>query len=224
VTFTDLIVDIAVTATPPDQAVDSAQSQLEQILATLRHDAVAIDDAHPAGGPSAMNRAWRTVFATAPIAEGWRWHAIGATVAALQDVSARDTASPAAVKAFATGTVIADRIAAVLESTTAADRWSHRTVAGLVGAGVAAGLLLNLDEAQLRNTVGLCATQAAGLRAVDESATAVVQVAKVAADAVEAAVLARHGFTSAADSMSGRRGLFALLSPDAAPQGDIGVA
>jgi len=62
----------------------------------------------------------------------------------------------------------------------------------------------------------LCATQAAGLRDVDESESGSAQLAKVAADAVEAAMLARHGFTSAADSLGGRRGLLALLVPDVA--------
>jgi 2-methylcitrate dehydratase PrpD len=224
VTFTDHIVDIALTTTPPDDALVSARSQLEEILAALGHGVVAIDDAHPGGRPSPMNRAWRAVIATAALAQKHRWHAIGVTVVALQDVSEHDGTSAAAATAVATGSVIADRIAAALESTSTADRWSHRAVAGLVGAGVAAGRLLDLDEAQLRNVVGLCATQAAGLHAVDESESANVQLAKTAADAVEAAVLARHGFTSSADGIGGRRGLFALLAPDATWQGDIGAA
>ena len=90
-----------------------------------------------------------------------------------------------------------------------------RGIAGLIGAGVAAARLLDLDEAGVRNVVGLCATQAAGLRAVEGSEAGVVQAAKAAADAVEAATLARHGFTSAADGLGGRRGLFALLAPGA---------
>jgi 2-methylcitrate dehydratase PrpD len=224
VNVTDHIVGLAVTATPPEDAMDSARSQLEEIRAALEHGAVAINEAYPGGQPSAMNRAWRAVIATAATAQRRHWHAIGVTVVALQDVSPGQTASEDAVTAVAVGSVVADQIAAALGSTSAAERWSHRTVAGLIGAGVAAGRLLNLDEAQLRNAVGLCATQAAGLRAVDESESGIVQLAKVAADAVEAAVLARHGFTSSADGIGGRRGLFALLAPDLTWQGDIGAA
>ncbi len=223
-TFTDHIVDIALTATPPDDALVSARSQLEEIRAALGRGVVAIDDAHPGGRPSPMNRAWRAVIATAALAQKNRWHAIGVTVVALQDVSENDVTSAAAATALAAGSAVADRIVAALASTSAADRWSHRAVAGLVGAGVAAGRLLDFDEAQLRNVVGLCATQAAGLHAVDESESAIVQLAKTAADAVEAAVLARHGFTSSADGIGGRRGLFALLAPDATWQRDIGAA
>lgn len=228
-TYTDHIVGLALTATPSEDALASARSQLEEIRAALGHGAVAIGDAHPGGAPSAMNHAWRAVIATAATAQGRHWHAIGVTVVALQDVALQDvstgqTASDDAVTAVAVGSVVADQIAAALGSTSAADRWSHRTVAGLIGAGVAAGRLLNLDEAQLRNVVGLCATQAAGLHAVDESESGIVQLAKVAADAVEAAVLARHGFSSSADGIGGRRGLFALLAPDHTWRGDIGAA
>lgn len=223
-TFTDHIVGLALTATPSEDALATARSQLEETRAALGHGAVAIDDAHPGGAPSAMNHAWRAVIATAATAQSRHWHAIGVTVVALQDVSTGQTASDDAVTAVAVGSVVADQIAAALGSTSAADRWSHRTVAGLIGAGVAAGRLLNLDESQLRNVVGLCATQAAGLHAVDESESGIAQLAKVAADAVEAAVLARHGFTSSADGIGGRRGLFALLAPDHTWHGDIGAA
>ena len=223
-TFTDHIVDIAATATPAEDALAVARNHLEEILAALEHGDEAIVDAHPGGQPTAMNSAWRAVFVTAPLAHRRRWHAIGVTVVALQSISTHDIPSAAAVNAVAVGSVVADRIAAVLESTSATHGWSHRTVAGLIGAGVAAGRMLNLDEAQLRNAVGLCATQAAGLHAVDESESAIVQLAKVAADAVEAAMLARHGFTSSADGLGGRRGLFALLSPGGTWQDHIGAA
>jgi len=49
-----------------------------------------------------------------------------------------------------------------------------------------------------------------------------VQAAKAAADAVEAVTLVRHGFTSSADGLGGRRGLFALLAPGVTPRPDFG--
>jgi MmgE/PrpD N-terminal domain len=213
-TFTDHIIDI-ITTTPVERELAAARSQLEALLEALRQDAWPQADAHPGGSPTAMNRAWRIAMETASAAQGGRWHAVGVTAVALQDISTRDVTEPA-VSAVAAGCAVADEVAAVLASSTAADRWSHRSVAGLLGAGAAAGRLLELDDARLRNVVGLCATQAAGLRDVDESESGIVQIAKVAADAVEAAMLARHGFTSSADGLSGRRGLLALLVPDAA--------
>ncbi len=213
-TFTDHIIGI-ITTTPAERELVAARSHLEALRGALRGDDWPLANAHPGGSPTAMNRAWRIAVQTESAAQGWRWHAIGVTAVALQDVPA-DTVAEEAVSAVAAGCAVADEIAAVLGSSDAADRWSHRSIAGLLGAGAAAGRLLELDDARLRNVVGLCATQAAGLRDVDESDSGSVQLAKVAADAVEAAMLARHGFTSAADSLSGRRGLLALLVPDVA--------
>ena len=85
------------------------------------------------------------------------------------------------------------------------------TVAAGIGAGLAAGVMLGLPEDQLRNALGVCATQAAGLRAAAGTDAGPLQAGKAAFNAVEAALLARAGFTGAAEPLDGRRGLFALF-------------
>lgn len=89
--------------------------------------------------------------------------------------------------------------------------WSSGTVAAAVGAGVTSGLLLGLSEPQLRAAVGICATQAAGLRAAAGTDAFPLQVGKAAFNGVEAALLARAGLTAPAEPLDGRRGLFALF-------------
>jgi len=89
--------------------------------------------------------------------------------------------------------------------------WSVPTVAAGVGAGLAAGVMLGLPEDQLRNALGVCATQAAGLSAVAGTDAGPLQAGKAAFNAVEAALLARAGFTGSAEPLDGRRGLFALF-------------
>jgi 2-methylcitrate dehydratase PrpD len=89
--------------------------------------------------------------------------------------------------------------------------WSVPTVAAGIGAGLAAGLMLGLPEDQLRNALGVCATQAAGLRAAAGTDAGPLQAGKAAFNAVEAALLAREGFTGPAEPLDGRRGLFALF-------------
>ena len=84
-------------------------------------------------------------------------------------------------------------------------------VAAGVGAGLAAGVMLGLPEAELRNALSLCATQAAGLRAAAGTDAGPLQAGKAAFNAVEAALLARAGFTGATEPLDGRRGLFALF-------------
>jgi len=91
--------------------------------------------------------------------------------------------------------------------------WSIPVVSTAIGAGLAAGLMLGLPESQLRNALGICATQAAGLRAADGTDAGPLQAGKAAFNAVEAALLARAGFTGPAEPLDGRRGLFALFRP-----------
>jgi 2-methylcitrate dehydratase PrpD len=91
------------------------------------------------------------------------------------------------------------------------DGWSVPDVSAAIGAGLAAGVMLGLLEDRLRNALGICATQAAGLRAAAGTDAGPVQAGKAAFNAVEAALLARAGFTGPADPLDGRRGLFALF-------------
>jgi hypothetical protein len=90
--------------------------------------------------------------------------------------------------------------------------WSVPVVSAGIGAALAAGLMLGLEEAQLRSALGICATQAAGLRAAAGTDAAPLQAGKAAFNAVEAVQLARLGFTSSREPLDGRRALFPLLS------------
>ena len=90
--------------------------------------------------------------------------------------------------------------------------WSSGTVGAAIGASVTAGLLLGLTQPQLRSALGICATQAAGLVAAEATPAFALQVGKAAFNGVEAALLARSGFTAPDDPLDGRRGLFALFS------------
>ena len=69
--------------------------------------------------------------------------------------------------------------------------WSSGTVAAAIGAGVTAGLLLGLTGPRLRAAIGICATQAAGLRAAEGTDAFPLQAGKAAFNGVEAALLAR---------------------------------
>ena len=69
-----------------------------------------------------------------------------------------------------------------------------------------------LDAVCTRNALGVAATQAAGLALNANEAMEALETGKAAADAIEAALLAKHGFTSAPASIDGRRGLAALMA------------
>lgn len=176
--------------------------------------------ARSAGADSSSVTALRSVFPTAALEAQWtawvdaaaamtaarqpEWVAVCAAVAAVSGASAAR-----ADVAVAVGYEVADRLAGDLAEAAAAG-WSVAAVAGRVGAGAAAARALRLSAGQARNAIGLCATQAAGLTNVP-NAYGDLQIGKAAADAVEAVLLSRSGFTSSERSLEGRRGLFALL-------------
>ncbi|HTJ25357.1 MAG TPA: MmgE/PrpD family protein [Candidatus Limnocylindria bacterium] len=90
--------------------------------------------------------------------------------------------------------------------------WDPETVVAVFGAVAAAAHVLTLDEAQAREALGVAATQATGLRLARGTTAGAAAVGKAASDALEAAVLARHGFTGGAASIEGRRGFAALMA------------
>lgn len=136
------------------------------------------------------------------------WSAVFAVGTALASPS-RDLPAGVTVPAAVAAGIGA---AAIIESGLADwGGWSSGTIAAAIGAGVTAGLLVGLTQPQLRAAVGICATQAAGLAAAEATPAFALQVGKAAFNAVEAALLARSGFTAPGEPLDGRRGLFALF-------------
>lgn len=83
---------------------------------------------------------------------------------------------------------------------------------GTIGAAVAAGLLLQLDEAQMAHAIGLAATQAAGLKAMFGSMAKPLHAGKAAANGVFAARLAARGFTAHPGALEADQGFISTLS------------
>jgi 2-methylcitrate dehydratase PrpD len=135
--------------------------------------------------------------------------AVAAALALGESLDAHDEEIAAAV---AIGTQASARLLAALDDAEFRSRWNVASSLGIVGATLAAARLLGLDALRTRHALGVAATQAAGLaRNVGEPIGA-LETGKAAADAIEAALLAKHGFTSAASSIDGRRGLAALMA------------
>ncbi|WP_397451313.1 MmgE/PrpD family protein [Pseudomonas sp. NA-150] len=114
--------------------------------------------------------------------------------------------------AAAIGIEAAVRILAAVDSAEYRQRWNVASSVGVLGAALAASRLLKLDEARTRHALGLAATQTAGLARNEGHSMASIEVGKAAADAIEASILAKHGFTSAPAAIDGRRGFAALMA------------
>ena len=95
--------------------------------------------------------------------------------------------------------------------------WHLTSTVGHLGAAAAAGRVLHLDRDQLVAALGLAATQAAGLTAALGTMTKPFHPGKAASDGVEAALLARRGFTGPVEPIVGRRGFARAASPRVDP-------
>lgn len=84
-------------------------------------------------------------------------------------------------------------------------------VVGPVGAALAAGMLLGLDDATIARAVGIAASRAGGLLANVGSMTKALHCGQAAASGLEAALMAQAGFTADADALSGPRGFCAAF-------------
>lgn len=115
-------------------------------------------------------------------------------------------------QAAAIGIEAAARILAALDSSEFRARWNPASAIGVLGAALAAARLYGLDTTRARHALGVAATQASGLAHNVTHAMGTLETGKAAADAIEAALIAKHGFTSAPASIDGRRGLAALMA------------
>jgi 2-methylcitrate dehydratase PrpD len=210
-TATDRLLALAARPTPTPEAVTAlsrftAAITTQQGIATARTvlRTGAADAAAPAqaGGPALT--AWVTGAAAsaAPAPDD-------PTVAMVVCAAAKALGDDC-LAAVAAGLAAAAIVESGLNGVTSPG-WSVPTVSAAIGAGLAAGVMLGLPEDQLRNALGVCATQAAGLSAAAGTDAGPLQAGKAAFNAFEAALLARVGFTSSAEPLDGRRGLLALF-------------
>jgi 2-methylcitrate dehydratase PrpD len=82
----------------------------------------------------------------------------------------------------------------------------------VLGATLACSVLLDLNETQTANALGLAVAQAAGTRQNFGAMAKSFQAGQCNAAAVRAALMARSGFTASADAIDGRFGYLALYA------------
>lgn len=157
-------------------------------------------------------RAWvlGTLLATqAPSSPSPSTPVFAAVIAVGEKLAASDDEIAAAA---AVGIEAAARLLAAVDSDEFRARWNASSAVGILGAVLAVSRLLKLDEMRTRHALGIAATQAAGLARNTGNAMAAIETGKAAADALEASLLAKHGFTSAPAAIDGRRGFVALMA------------
>ena len=90
--------------------------------------------------------------------------------------------------------------------------WHATSTLGHLGATAAAGKLSGLNEKQMRNALGIGATQAGGLQAVFGTMCKPFHPGKAAMDGILSAILAKKGFDSAENIFEDKGGFFEVFS------------
>lgn len=116
--------------------------------------------------------------------------------------------------AFALGAEAACRVAMSVHPWHYDAGWHITGTAGVFGAAAGAARVLKLDPTGVRNALGLAGTFAAGVREVFGTHGKPLHAGHAARQGLECAVWTRSGLSGALDILGGRRGFWAVLSPD----------
>ncbi len=96
--------------------------------------------------------------------------------------------------------------------------WHLTGTLGTIAAGAAAGRLLGLDAKPLTHTLGIAATQAAGMQQNRGTMCKSFHAGKAASNGVLAALLAEQGFDSSDEIIEGKRGFARIYSVETKPE------
>jgi 2-methylcitrate dehydratase PrpD len=99
--------------------------------------------------------------------------------------------------------------------------WHTTCTLGRFSSAIAAGALIGLDESQVKNALGIAATQVGGLTASVGTMSKPFHAGKTASDGVLAAELAATGFEAATNLLDSAKGLIPTLFQDASAKVDI---
>jgi 2-methylcitrate dehydratase PrpD len=143
----------------------------------------------------------------------------GAATLAATYVTALETRATGAdaLTAFALGCEAQLRIGSAMSPSHYDTGWHITGTCGVIGAAIAAGLLLGLTADELASTVGIAASQTVGVREAFGTMTKPFHPGKAAANGILAARLATSGFTGNPEVLEHRQGYFAALSEEVDP-------
>jgi 2-methylcitrate dehydratase PrpD len=116
------------------------------------------------------------------------------------------------VLAYVLGVEIECRIADAIHPRHYQSGFHSTATMGGLGAAMAVGKLLQLKEEPLLRTLGIAASMASGLRENFGTMTKPLHAGRAAENGVNAALLARDGFTAATNILEARRGFFSAMA------------
>lgn len=137
--------------------------------------------------------------------------------AGLAVCEARGRSGPDLIRAHAMAVELSSRVSLAIYPEHYDAGWHMSGTTGTIGAAAAAALLEDVNHRQFVQVLGIAATQASGHREQFGAMTKALHVGKAASNGILASLLGARGFTAAPDSLQGRRGMFAVMSPSSRP-------
>lgn len=132
------------------------------------------------------------------------------TVAVLPSVLAageeRAASGEEVLKAFILATEVECKIGRICAAELHRRGWHASSITGVLGAAAGTGYLYGQDRDTMRNTLGIAASMASGVRENFGTSTKSVHIGKTAGDGVLAAQMASHGITSSPSALEGHEG------------------
>lgn len=98
--------------------------------------------------------------------------------------------------------------------------WHITSTTGSIGAAVAVGKLMGLNEEQMAHAIGIAAVQVVGLREMFGSDTKSFHPGRAAQSGLLAAILAEKGYTSSPQALEAKRGWANVVAGGGTPQLD----
>ncbi|MDP9079324.1 MAG: MmgE/PrpD family protein [Bacteroidota bacterium] len=142
------------------------------------------------------------------------WHTSSAVVPATLALAEREKASgESVIVAVACGVQVMSLLGSVTGGGMVRSGWHGSKVLGVFGAAAAAGKILNLTEDELINAFGIGGSDAGGTMEYDQTGGEVkrLHAGSASRSGVEAALLAKGGFTGPSTIFEGKRGIFPLF-------------
>ncbi len=96
--------------------------------------------------------------------------------------------------------------------------WHSTETIGVLGAAIAAGCLLDLDEAQMANAIGIAVSEACGVKENYGTMSKPLHAGRAAAKGIFAARLAKRGFTASPNALDGEAGYIAAFVGTSHPE------
>lgn len=110
------------------------------------------------------------------------------------------------LEAFLIATEVECKIGRIIAKKLHEKGWHCSSITGVIGVAAGCAYLMELDENQITNAIGIAASMASGVRENFGTHTKSIHIGKCAEDGLRAAIMAKEGFTASKEALEAKEG------------------